>query len=192
MLDPSLDGPIVSRETLEKVKAYEDLVRQWSPRINLVSPADLDCLRHRHTLDSAQLVALSNTPQRWVDLGSGGGFPGIVVAIILQDRQKSARVTVVESDKRKCAFLTTVARSLDLDVDVLAQRAENLKLTDATTLSARAWIGCWPSPIPSFRRRVRRSFRKVATGKMSCSRRKTNGHSTATWYKVSPIATLRS
>lgn len=114
------------------------MVREWSTKINIVSPNDLTSLWQRHIVDSAQLPSLAESPGNWVDLGSGGGFPGLVVAIILQQNVPGVRVTLVESDKRKCAFLSAVARKLDLAVQICPQRIERLDVTGFTTLSARA------------------------------------------------------
>jgi len=128
----------VSRETLQKLRAFEELVQKWSPRINIVSRHDLPHLFERHILDSAQLVALSDRPEHWMDLGSGGGFPGIVVAILLSEARPASRVTLVESDKRKCAFLAAAKRQLELSVEIIPRRIEDLEPMGATTMSARA------------------------------------------------------
>lgn len=127
----------VSRETLAQLGRYEALLRKWNPAINLVSAATLDVMWTRHFLDSAQLFDLVGIKEgHWVDLGSGGGFPGLVIAILAFDAP--LRVTLVESDQRKAAFLTTVARELGLKVRVLAERAEKLPPQKADILSARA------------------------------------------------------
>lgn len=117
---------------------FEGLVRTWSKRINLVSTRDLDKLWERHILDSAQLVDLTATPRNWMDLGSGGGFPGVVVGILLESLNPSARVTLIESDQRKSAFLRTAIKALQLSVDVHAKRINAVAPSDATTISARA------------------------------------------------------
>jgi 16S rRNA (guanine527-N7)-methyltransferase len=131
--------PAGSRETAARLDALEALVRRWSPRINLVAPGDLGDLRRRHSLDSAQLVDLApETATDWLDLGSGGGFPGLVVAAIAADRRPGLRVTLVESDARKCAFLATAARELGLDVVVENRRAEALAPRPVDVVSARA------------------------------------------------------
>lgn len=133
-----LPGLDVSRETLDKLSAFEDLVRKWSARINLVSRADIPDLRARHTLDSAQLVL--HAPARraaWLDLGSGGGFPGLVVAILAADAG-IAGVTLVESDLRKATFLRTAIRELELPAVVAARRIEMLERTPHDVVSARA------------------------------------------------------
>ena len=75
-----------SRETLDRLSAYEQLLRQWQKTINLVAPSTLDAIWHRHFADSAQLLSLTPNAQTWVDLGSGAGFPGLVIALMLAER----------------------------------------------------------------------------------------------------------
>lgn len=133
----------VSREIVEKLEAYAALLKLWQNTINLVSPATLPDVWHRHFADSAQLVALAPPALRtWVDLGSGAGFPGLVVALLLSDSHPSARVTLIESDSRKAAFLAEVARKLRVAVDIQAARIENpstrAKLESVDVVSARA------------------------------------------------------
>lgn len=127
----------VSRETLDRLNAYEALLRKWTPRINLVAASTLDDLWTRHFSDSAQVLALSPGTGHWVDLGSGGGFPGLVVAT-MERNNPSLQVTLVESDQRKATFLRAVIRELDLNADVLARRIEDLESLNADILSARA------------------------------------------------------
>ena len=133
-LCPDLD---VSRETLGRLKDLEALVRKWTPRINLVSQASLPDLWERHMRDSAQIYALAPATESWVDLGSGGGFPGLVVAALAMDVSPS-RVTLIESDGRKAAFLRTAIRELSLPARVLAQRIEDAPPQSAGVISARA------------------------------------------------------
>lgn len=127
----------VSRETQEKLTAYEDLVKKWNPKVNLVSKGSLNDLRERHILDSFQVYDLAKSKGHWVDLGSGGGFPGLVVAI-LNDQERMYKVTLVESDQRKCAFLRTVIRELGVAAEVRNERIELLNPLEADILSARA------------------------------------------------------
>ena len=127
----------VSRETFSKLEAFADLVRKWNPKINLVSKNSLDDLWQRHILDSVQVFELAEGEGHWVDLGSGGGFPGIVVAILNQEAQ-AFQVTMVESDQRKCAFLRTAIRELGLTALVKTERIEQLDGLEADILSARA------------------------------------------------------
>ncbi|KAB2920128.1 MAG: 16S rRNA (guanine(527)-N(7))-methyltransferase RsmG [Hyphomicrobiaceae bacterium] len=148
----------VSRETLDRLATYEKLLQRWQKAVNLVAPSTLGDVWHRHFADSAQLVALAPQARTWVDLGSGGGFPGLVVAILVagspQGRGKSARITLIESDTRKCAFLREVVRqtgispgapagsSPGLAVDILSIRIENgttqSRLQAPEVVSARA------------------------------------------------------
>ncbi|MFG6619325.1 16S rRNA (guanine(527)-N(7))-methyltransferase RsmG [Sulfitobacter sp. 1A05707] len=127
----------VSRETFEKLKAFAELVRKWNPKINLVSKDSLNDLWSRHILDSVQIFELVPGPGKWVDLGSGGGFPGIVISILNQ-KERNFDVVMVESDQRKSAFLRTAIRELDLAAKVKTERIEELECLEADVLSARA------------------------------------------------------
>ncbi|WP_411957279.1 16S rRNA (guanine(527)-N(7))-methyltransferase RsmG [Paracoccus homiensis] len=128
----------VSRETTDRLDAYQDLIRKWNPRINLVAPSTLDDLKGRHIDDCLQLAAqVSTVSGSWVDIGSGGGFPGIVLAIALADQDLS--ITLIESDQRKSTFLRTAIRELDLkNAQVLTARIERATRQNADYLSARA------------------------------------------------------
>lgn len=129
----------VSRETVERLRLHLTLVRKWNLSINLVARSTLSDGWSRHVRDSAQVLALATEPPRhWVDLGSGGGFPGLVVAILLAERAPTCRITLVESDQRKAAFLREAARITGLEVAVLTDRAENLAPQRADVVSARA------------------------------------------------------
>ncbi len=129
----------VSRETAERLELYEGLLRKWTRRINLVAPASLAAFRARHLVDSAQLLALEPDPQGlWADLGSGGGLPGAVIAILAAERAPQLRVVCVESDQRKAAFLRTVSRETSVPFEVAAERIETLPPLSADIVSARA------------------------------------------------------
>ena len=141
----------VSRETIGRLETYADLLKQWQKGVNLVAPSTLAVIWERHFADSAQLAALAPTGLRvWVDLGSGAGFPGLVVAIMLADPARAGnavRMVLVESDSRKAAFLREVARRTALDparvaVDILSARIENIttqgSLESVDVVSARA------------------------------------------------------
>ncbi len=127
----------VSRETLADLQAYADLLVLWNKTINLVSPASLAELWRRHFLDSAQLFELVEPKGRWVDLGSGGGFPGLVIAVFAKKRS-DLEVILVEVDQRKATFLRTVIRRLGLRARVVVGRIEELPPLEADVLSARA------------------------------------------------------
>ena len=129
----------VSRETIERLEHYAELLAKWNPRINLISAGDLGVLWERHFIDSAQVFVAGNaTDGAWADLGSGGGFPGLVVAILSKDFGRKTTVTLVESDARKAVFLRTAARETGVDVDVLNRRIEKIEPLNAGIVSARA------------------------------------------------------
>jgi 16S rRNA (guanine527-N7)-methyltransferase len=149
----------VSRETLDRLKTYEALLKAWQRAVNLVSASTLDQVWHRHFADSAQLFALAgfNSPapgrsesqggKYWLDLGSGGGFPGLVLAILLAERLPAARMTLVESDARKAAFLGEVARKTGLVVEIRVERSEKAA-TQANSVSRDVITARALAPLP--------------------------------------------
>jgi 16S rRNA (guanine527-N7)-methyltransferase len=129
----------VSRETLQRLEAYVDLLEKWQRKINLISPSTLPDIWSRHMLDSAQVMDHApDTARTWLDLGSGGGFPGLVCAAIAADSRPDLRVSLVESDQRKCAFLREAARVMDIQVTVHSRRIEDLPDETFDVISARA------------------------------------------------------
>ena len=142
----------VSRETVDRLGLYADLLRQWQKAVNLVAPSTLDDIWHRHFADSAQIMALAKDhPGSWLDIGSGGGFPALVVAILSLDPAfappagtPARHLTLVESIAKKCAFLSDVARRTGVAqvVDILSVRVETLptraNLAPPAVISARA------------------------------------------------------
>jgi len=116
-LCPALSGG------LEELETYERLLRQWQPKINLISGQTLPQLWTRHFADSAQLINLFPDFMRWADLGSGAGFPGMVVALLLKGRPGAA-VHLIESDQRKAAFLRAVSRETGAPAQVHLARIE--------------------------------------------------------------------
>lgn len=132
----SLNGLDISRETYEKLKAFVALLTKWTRKINLIAPNTVNDIWQRHVADSAQIYTLApKTWDRWLDIGSGGGLPALVIAILDEAQQP---MTLIESDQRKCLFLQTVRRELSLNVTVLNARIETADTPPATVLSARA------------------------------------------------------
>jgi 16S rRNA (guanine527-N7)-methyltransferase len=145
-------GVNVSRETIFALETYAGLLRKWQKAINLVSGATLDDLWRRHLLDSAQLVPLLPEGDGHItDLGSGAGFPGLVLALL------TGRPTnLIESDGRKAAFLGEVARATGCAgrVQIHAARVEALKPWASPVVTARALADLtqlldWASPFLS-------------------------------------------
>ena len=187
----------VARETLDRLATYESLLRHWQKTINLIAPSTLDAIWHRHFADSAQLLALASQARTWIDLGSGAGFPGLVVAVMLAERvdagvpspvtpeaclrhdvkegqgggdsrtadavvpptpnpsplwgggspvREGFRITLIESNARKCAFLREVVRQTGISarvaVDILSTRIEKAatqaRLQGPDVVTARA------------------------------------------------------
>ena len=124
----------VSRETIERLSAYAALLVKWQARINLVSAATIDDLWRRHMLDSAQLLALlPSGATSLIDLGSGAGFPGLVLAIL-----GISEVHLIESDQRKCVFLAEAARAAGVKPIIHNKRIEAVEYLHAGVVTARA------------------------------------------------------
>jgi 16S rRNA (guanine527-N7)-methyltransferase len=129
----------VSRETMAALDRYAALLKRWTARINLIGKSTLPDIWMRHIVDSAQLAELAGSEfRRWVDMGSGGGLPGLVIAILARERWPQAEVVLVEADARKAAFLRTAVRELGLRTRVEARRIEALPALEADRISARA------------------------------------------------------
>ena len=132
----------VSRETLARLTTYVNLLTEWNERLNLVAPSTIADVWRRHILDSAQLAPLIPAEARTiVDLGSGAGFPGLVLAILLSEAEGEGRapiVHLVESTQKKCRFLETVIAATGAPAKVHPVRAEDLKGLKADVVTARA------------------------------------------------------
>ena len=129
----------VSRETIEKLEIYEQLLKKWNQAINLISKSTANDIWQRHFLDSAAVFEYRNTNgNKWLDVGSGAGLPGLVAAIIATELSPELRVTCIESDLRKCEFLRTVARNTETPLKILTRRVEDAPAQQADTMSARA------------------------------------------------------
>ncbi len=129
----------VSHETAGRLALLLELLERWNARINLVAPGSLRDAWTRHVADSAQLIDLAPaSARRWIDLGAGGGFPGLPVAAIAAEKAPGLSLTLVESDRRKAAFLATAAREMGLTVSVEARRVEHVPAEPYDVVSARA------------------------------------------------------
>lgn len=133
---PGLD---VSRETEERLRTFSELVLKWTTKINLIAKGTQDDIWDRHIVDSAQVwLNAPETFKSWVDIGSGGGFPAIVLAAIAKEKMPEATFTMIESDQRKATFLRTAIRELGLNAKVISKRIEEADPQNADVLSARA------------------------------------------------------
>jgi 16S rRNA (guanine527-N7)-methyltransferase len=137
------DQSNVPHGTMSDFTQWYGLLRKWNARINLVANKEIDQFWHRHAYDSWQLNA--HLPQSWdrlIDLGSGGGFPGLSFGILAK-QNGHGEVHLVESVGKKASFLKTVTRELKLPVTVHTDRVENLAPLKADVLTARAF-----APLP--------------------------------------------
>ena len=128
----------VSRETMQRLRDFIPVLEKWNAAINLISKSTVDQIWTRHVLDSVQVFNHGAMATRWADLGSGGGFPGIVVAILAAEKAPDMRVILIESDQRKAAFLRQASLSLGLSTEVITDRIEALSPLSADVVSARA------------------------------------------------------
>jgi 16S rRNA (guanine527-N7)-methyltransferase len=129
----------VSRETLARLKAFVDILTDWNARHNLVSAQSLEDVWNRHILDSMQLFDLIPAQARsLVDLGSGAGFPGLILAILLQETQPAFRVVLYEATRKKCEFLEAAAARTGVKVQVRNARIEEAKREAFDVVTARA------------------------------------------------------
>lgn len=128
----------VSRETIERLRIFERLVLKWTSKINLISKSAQDNIWDRHIVDSMQLYPIAPSEGKWVDLGSGAGFPGVVMAILSSQDGLKHSFVFVESDQRKAVFLRTAVRELDLKAVVMTDRIESIPCLGADIISARA------------------------------------------------------
>jgi 16S rRNA (guanine527-N7)-methyltransferase len=143
----------VSRETREKLELLERELRRWQAIKNLVGPATLDRIWDRHIVDSLQLLDLAPEARTWLDLGSGAGFPGLVLAIAGAER--GLRVHLVESNSRKCAFLRHVVRLAGAPATIHEARLEAVipgfvgraEVVSARALAALPLLLEWTEPL---------------------------------------------
>lgn len=128
----------VSRETMDRLEALVDQTVRWNRKINLISKESVTQIWDRHIKDSLQIGRLASSGSLWADLGSGGGFPALVVASEWAELHPETQFVLVESDQRKCAFLRTAIQSLSLNAKVISQRIESVPPIGANIISARA------------------------------------------------------
>ncbi len=130
----------VSRETMNRLNILVDAVRAWQKKTNLVAHSTIGSIWARHVADSIQCAELMPDARCWVDVGSGGGFPGLVIAAVMAEHE-NAKVHLVESNHKKSAFLMQAARKMDVPVIVHADRIESAakQFSNVDIVTARAF-----------------------------------------------------
>ena len=142
---PYLDS-IVSRETLNKIEKYCDFLIEYNKNLNLISKSTENIIMSRHIEDSAQLLKYINIEDKNIlDIGSGAGFPGIVMHIIKNDLNIDFNLDIVEKSSKKCTYLQGLCKFLEIDVAIHNHDVINLEKKDYTTLVSRAF-----KPLDSF------------------------------------------
>ena len=129
----------VSRETFARLKILVARIEEWQKKTNLVAPSTLNDIWNRHIADSLQCISLKPEARSWVDIGSGGGFPGLVIAAIMADYEDSS-VSLVESIQKKCSFLRQVNRQMQTRAQVYCGRIEDINsfVSQPEIVTARA------------------------------------------------------
>lgn len=129
----------VSRETIERLKAYEKLVLEWNNKFNLISKSSIQDIWSRHIEDSLQLCLYLKSDDRVLyDFGSGAGFPGVVIAIIAKEIFPNLEISLIESIGKKANFLKVVSDELCLDLNIYNDRIEKLNISRADVITSRA------------------------------------------------------
>ena len=142
---PYLDR-IVSRETLNKIEKYCDFLIKYNKKLNLISKSTENIIMSRHIEDSSQLLKYINSKDKNIlDIGSGAGFPGIVMYIIKNDLNLDFKLDIVEKSSKKCTYLQELCKFLEIDVVIHNHDVKNLEKKNYTTLVSRAF-----KPLDSF------------------------------------------
>lgn len=166
-----------------ELQIYERLLRKWQAKINLVGPSTLDQIWWRHFADSAQLLAYAPDAQSWADLGSGGGFPGLVLALLLKPAG-NAEVTLVESDSRKAAFLREVSRETSAPTVVLNRRMEAIDIARPDIVTSRAL-----APVARLYGAIRPWLDRGTTGLFLAGESGGEGRDANLWTEATPSRT---
>ena len=130
----------VSRETCDLLRLYYDMLVSWNKKINLVSRKSIKTTWNRHFLDSAQLwLYLPQKANKWLDFGSGAGFPGLVIAFISKELKPDLKIVLVEKNKKKALFLNEVVNKIGLNVEILSNNVELIRPQRADVITSRAF-----------------------------------------------------
>jgi 16S rRNA (guanine527-N7)-methyltransferase len=129
----------VSRETIERLEVYQQLLLKWNKTINLIGKSTVSDTWARHISDSASVYDITEKIEgKWLDIGSGAGLPGLILAMIAKEKSPEVRQLCIEADLRKCEFMRTVIRQTDLNASVISRRIEDTPRQNANLMTARA------------------------------------------------------
>jgi 16S rRNA (guanine527-N7)-methyltransferase len=129
----------VSRETIEKLNKYKDFLISSNKLLNLIGKTTEDNVFSRHFIDSAQIYDLIQDKSEIIDLGSGAGFPGVILKILMDYNKKDGNITLIEKSQKKCKFLQDLNDKLDITTKIVNLKIENFKLNKISTIVSRAF-----------------------------------------------------
>ena len=129
----------VSRETIEKLNKYRDFLLSSNKLLNLIGKTTENYIFSRHFTDSAQIYDLIEEKSEIVDLGSGAGFPGVLIKILLDNNEIDGNVILIEKSPKKCNFLQDLCSKLVLNLKIVNLRVENFKFNKISTVVSRAF-----------------------------------------------------
>jgi 16S rRNA (guanine527-N7)-methyltransferase len=129
----------VSRETIEKLNKYKDFLLSSNKSLNLIGKTTENHLSSRHFIDSAQIYDLIENKSEIIDLGSGAGFPGIILKILMDNNKIFGNVTLIDKSPKKCKFLQDLSDELGLTLKIVNSKVENFKFSKISTLVSRAF-----------------------------------------------------
>jgi 16S rRNA (guanine527-N7)-methyltransferase len=129
----------VSRETIEKLNKYKDFLLNSNKLLNLIGKTTENHIFSRHFADSAQIYDLIEDKLEIIDLGSGAGFPGVIIKILMNNNKIDGNITLIEKSPKKCKFLQNLSEKLDLTIKIVNLRVENFKFNKISTVVSRAF-----------------------------------------------------
>ena len=129
----------VSRETIEKLNKYKDFLLSSNKSLNLIGKTTENQIFTRHFVDSAQIYDLIEDKSEIIDLGSGAGFPGVVLKILMDNNKISGNITLIDKSPKKCKFLQDLSDKLSLTLKIVNLKIENFKINKISIVVSRAF-----------------------------------------------------
>jgi 16S rRNA (guanine527-N7)-methyltransferase len=129
----------VSRETIEKLNKYKDFILSSNKILNLIGKTTENQIFTRHFVDSAQIYDLIEDKSEIIDIGSGAGFPGVVLKILMNNNKIAGNITLIDKSPKKCKFLKDLSYKLDLNLKIVNLKLENFKFNKISTIVSRAF-----------------------------------------------------
>ena len=129
----------VSRETIDKLKIYKDFLILSNKKLNLIGKTTENSIYYRHFLDSAQIYNIINKKLNIVDLGSGAGFPGLIIKLLMEDEKIEGKVILIEKSNKKSNFLLNISNLLNLKIKIYSEKLEDYNFKNQSSVVSRAF-----------------------------------------------------